>query len=267
MTSDPEFLSFHLTRVTREYDAVTKGADSTTRAVGPDGKEFQVKRAGPGGLRDMPIIEFTCYWVAVQTGTRVPCFEILEMQDSTWAFGSVILVGYTTLEEQFTAFNLHFNPQWKSVLARVFTEIYTLDCFLGNPDRHFGNYMFKWSHELGQQLELVAIDFSRALTGSGQFPPLQFPPLGNPPNTNTRTYTEKWRPVYGFDVKAAEQVVTRLRDISTDSLGAILNKTPNDWRVGGTYNFLLDWWPESRDVHIQNLERHISMLSSDGRGY
>src|SRR5262249_1687833 len=102
-----------------------------------DGHCYAVKTTDDHPL--MPATEYLCYKLAAACGLSVPFSSLIELRPHVMAFGSRLeagVHGWTALgpAAQFKAYEL---------MAEPISATLAFDLFVGNVDRHRGNFIFR----------------------------------------------------------------------------------------------------------------------------
>ncbi|MGE5504150.1 MAG: hypothetical protein ACM31L_06975 [Actinomycetota bacterium] len=214
-------------------------ADPTADTIGEgeadDGGRYVLKN--DAHERPVRASEWLCTNIAEAVGfiAARPCF--LEMPDGALVFGSRRLAGVAAQAEShkhlLTPGGHPDQPKNALPLRTSLSALYAFDMAFNNDDRHLNNYMF--TVESGA-LRPVAFDFSRSLFWNW--------PLAGfvHPQTATRQLGAILRQFHGWDLAAAEGVITRLETLPTATVERFINEMPGDWLAEQLRTDLLAWW-------------------------
>lgn len=210
-------------------------ADTLGEGEADDGGRYVLKNDAHG--RPVRASEWLCTNIAEAVGfiAARPC--VLEMPDGTLVFGSRRLAGVAAQAEShkhiLTPGGHPDQPKHAIPLGTSLSALYAFDMAFNNDDRHLNNYMF--TVESGA-LRPVTFDFSRSLFWAW--------PLAGfvPPQTATRDLGAFLRQLHGWDLVAAEGVITRLETLSAETVQRFIKEMPGDWLVEQLRTDLLTWW-------------------------
>ena len=130
-----------------------------------DGSDYAVKTISPNRL--LPHVEWFCTRLGEIVGLASPPCRIIELPGGE-AFGSRWESGH--LPDNWWIRTLSGEIDLARI-APALTRIFTYDLFIGNVDRHLGNYIVRQQRS---GVSLLAFDYSRAWLSHG-FPVLQSP--------------------------------------------------------------------------------------------
>lgn len=211
-----------------EFPGTVPGADVWGKALAEDGNVYIVK-GGRGDLKT-PSAEWVGTRIAELVGIQAATARVIQMQSGEFLFGSRELGGAASQAE--TSLLLTASSTIPG-LCRVLSEIYALDMFLNNIDRHEQNYLAIRS---GDTYSLYAIDFSRSVFWSGPFD--AFPTEVQ----HTRRVGRELRQRHGFDLLAATQVIDRIASLSASTAENAMSEMPNSWLSDEIREKYVVWW-------------------------
>lgn len=217
----PAQLQFWPRKALIEYPPAKQTADSLGMAEADDGALYYIKADDRG--RPTRASEWLGTHIAEAVGIQAPAAVAVERLSGDIVFGSRRIVG---VADDIATRSYLLTPSASNAampisgLTGVLSRIYALDMFLGNVDRHFGNYL---SIDDNGVRRLYAFDFSRAVFW-------QWPWTGYPePQTHTRTHGRLLRQLHGFDGAAANAVLDNLAGLAPATIEGFLNHMPTDW--------------------------------------
>ncbi|WP_372825196.1 hypothetical protein [Polaromonas sp.] len=192
----------------------------------------------------LPATEFLCYRLASACGLPVPYSAIIEVEpNGELAFGSRFEGGVVGQKAVGTGDQL----QMFKDCADPISAILALDVFVGNEDRHRGNFLFRKNYQ--DSWVPVAIDYSRALFVRG-FPDDSFPIS---PNCNTRNTINVLKRTEIWNGPFAVFALDSLRNVQRANISHWLNEMPAAWLPPPVKSRLVDWW-QSTEFH-QRIEK------------
>ena len=127
------------------------------------------------------------------------------------------------------------------------SAILALDVFVGNEDRHRGNFLFRKNFE--EMWVPVAIDYSRALFVRG-FPDDTFP-MSSTCHTNNTIKVLKSAEIW--DGPFAVFALDSLRNVQRSNILNWMNEMPPRWLSPPLKHRFVDWWQS--DKFHQRLEK------------
>ncbi len=232
-------------QVARYIPSPWKTADLRQVARTADGHDFAAKWEHEGvGL---PASEWLGERLARACQIATPFTAILTDASDRLGFGSRI-------EGSVTSFDQMTVPEKLEVLAacgRAMSGLLALDLFVGNEDRHMGNWLFR--RNLAGEWAPLCIDFSRALFCRG-FPHDTWPPT----NCNTTSTMALLKIHGGWDSSHAVISAERLQHITPQVLRHWLQECPKAWLPEATQVALLAWW--SSPAYHARLQRTYALL-------
>jgi hypothetical protein len=193
--------------------------------------------------------EWFCSRLAEAVGIAIPPYQLVERADGSLVFGSR-WEGGIPKEQWFQMIQngiLKFDDV-KAVLANVFA----LDNFVHNVDRHCGNYLIRQQRN---GYALFASDFSRAWYFGG-FPPGVLPlPLCN------TTTAQRWiTATFGkyVDVATTQKTLDKIESISANDASDFIKSHPQSWLAQPETDAIVAWWSSSaRKQRIDGIRQGI----------
>ena len=225
----------------RSLDPANLGsADAQFVGTGDDGQDYIIKTIEK--TPNVPAAEWFCHGLADLCGIAVPHYVELTMPRADPAFGSRF--DGSAVNDKAVILQILFGGLTVSLLDERLSAIHAFDLFVGNNDRHFGNYLFVRSLK-GYAIQ--AFDFSRAWTDNGW--PIADLPL--PENCNTTTCFAQLLPHHSFHHGAAQAVLDKIRAVTKDDVKAIYKNMPAKWASKESRNAVIEWW--SSDAKMRRL--------------
>lgn len=224
-------------------------ADCTQIGYADDGLPYAIKTTHENGGPYVPLSEWTCSNLARECGIPVPPFDIVQLPENEFAFGSRWEGGILGQDELLKVFSgQHEMPNLQQVLAKI----YAFDIFVANIDRHAKNYMLRAGY--GDQPVLLAPDYSRALLVNAWPPPITLPTGCNTENTyrhlaHAHDETSK--------IYAAHELLRKLQLLPGDALDSFLRDIPPEWDPDNRIPALIQWWKNDRIEHIEHMQDGI----------
>ena len=200
-------------------------ADLKIVAIGEDGLDYAVKT----GV--IAASEFLCYKIYQACGVGVPQYAILEMPDTTFAFGSCVVSGVN----DFSVCQPIEKIEWFKACALIISSICSLDFLVANNDRHEGNFLFICG--LNGRKTCLAIDFSRAFL----YHSWPLPNIWNDAN-NTTTMVKGLRNMSAWDSSSASQSLLSASAIQSATWEGWVDSIPDGWLTLDTKSMIRDWW-------------------------
>jgi hypothetical protein len=204
------------------------------------------------------VAEFVGAAVCAATGIRRCQPAIVELPKLT---GSELVFGSVWLDpvHQFEPTNL---AQWRAVCARLgnavmFSATLAVDLALGNDDRHAANWLVRPRATTAPELELVALDFSRAW-------PVCHPPHAphQHPSNNTWGLCRHWVAMgVIFDRDAFYTTCATIGRLDAQWLLTILQPLQNVWLTSAEVQHLCHWWGKKWNAQVIDT---IQSLQPDG---
>jgi hypothetical protein len=233
-----------------EYPPVAATAESIGYVEADDRFLYYVKSDKSG--KPVRASEWLCTHLAEAVGISAPAPAIIEMQSGDLVFGSRRIarladaVSTTTFLTTPSATNVA-NPI--AGLGSVLSSIYSLDMFVHNVDRHYGNYI---SIDDNGVRRLYAFDFSHAMFCS--WPLTSFPAVP----THTRTHGSFLRQAHGFDATTALTVVDRLGGLAFGTVEGFINQMPSDWLSSSVRAAFMQFWSAgARSARLDGLRKGL----------
>lgn len=172
----------------------------------------------------LPSTEWICSSLARDVGLPVPSFSVIEMvtDPGVYLFGS-----------QWIAGGLDFTVALSKVSnSDLFSQIFGVDWFVHNDDRHLGNYLYI---EIQGDVILRPMDFSRSWRHHGW--PLPDLPLNS---CNTLQYKPFWQTHFGYNKPDA--VLDRIDALPDEWMERTLDALPPAWIGDIERADLIQWW-------------------------
>lgn len=217
-------------RIDAEFEAQFRTADLKKIVRAIDGHFYALKAQTEHPL--LPASEFLCYRLATACQIAVPFSAILVGSDETHYFGSRFEGATTEATAAGPTIGLEM---FKQSAAQVSAAL-AFDLFIGNEDRHRGNFLFRKNYQ--QQWAPLAIDYSRALLVRG-FPNDVFP---MPDNSHTRTTITQMKISGLWNAPQAVFSISTLQQIKVDHVERWFDEMPSTWITGDQREGLLRWW-------------------------
>jgi len=212
------------------------GKDISLFGLGEDGFDYAVKTQSDH--IKLPASEYFCYRLAAACRIAVPAHAILRLPNSDEeAFGSRLEGGLSPIH----------NDTHLDVLARIkscsgtMSGIFAMDLFVGNEDRHFGNFLYRTNKS--NELACMPIDYSRAWMVGG-WPPRVIGPTA----CTTKTQMEILRAAKLWHSSQALTVLSIINGIQTLVVDRWLEEMPAAWLLPNDRAVLHQWW-QSEDFH------------------
>lgn len=228
-------------QIINEFPSSGSSADLSRIGVGDDGNQYALKTLGDSPF--LPISEWVGYHLCHALRIKTPDFAAVKMIDGSLAFGSL----WDFSLEQFPKFPtpvdfVNFFAPLKDQIA----EIYAVDVFLPNEDRHGRNFLFR---RTALSTFPLAFDFSRAWLMLG----LPFgKELTAPCNTlNWWNYLKQQ-----LGLLPALHILDEIEQLPDNWLEGILNLAPASWTASFDVSKCVDFWQNERQVrrrHAQGL--------------
>lgn len=219
-------------------------ADAPLFVAGTDGLDYVAKLPSP----ENPCLaasEAISYYLCQRLGMAVPATAWIEFDDGRWAFGSRWECG----TQQFTTLDAESRVNAIISCAGQIMRFCLLDAFLGNPDRHADNLLFRRS-PLDGRWTVINMDFSRALWRGG-FPECSTSSIFT--TGNTSSMVQLVRSFGGFDAKISAVMVAGLQAITPEQMADFVNQIPASALCKQAASFP-EWWSSShRQVRAQTL--------------
>lgn len=217
-----------------EFPNTVNGADVWGRVIAEDGRVYIVK-----GTKAGPLVP-ACEWVGtlVAEALSLTCArpKVIQLQSGELLFGSPGISGVANqVETTRLLTSISEPPAGIPIpgLRAALSEIYALDMFLNNLDRHDQNFV---TARNGATATLYVIDFARCLFWHDSFD--GFPAQ----NQNTVVKGKEFRRRHGFDHDAANRMVDRIVSLTADRIKGILLQMPSEWLPEPRRQAFLQWW-------------------------
>lgn len=218
-------------------------ADLEFIGIGDDGLAYAIKDGAKAPL--LPASELICTRLAETCNLPVPPGLIARLPNESLVFASRWEGG--TLAEQEAKLQL-VTPG--AVSVAILSKLLVFDLFVGNPDRHAGNFLMRRdSHH--QTPALLAFDFSRALLMAGW--PIPIPPS----DCNTRILARVLKRLHGYDAQAGQRLMDRLCALPDDTMACLCQDLPPEWLPDNRASTLTAWWTDHRQARIEQIAEVI----------
>ena len=199
---------------------------------------------------DLPASEFLCYRLAAACNLAVPFSSLIELPESpgVYGFGSRFEGGVQDPRQLSGSEQLQMFKDNKAAVSAILA----LDHFVGNDDRHRGNFIWRKNYK-GEWVPL-AIDYSRAFLVRG-FPRDTFPLS---PKSNTRTTLEMMKRTDMWDGPYAVFALGLLQSVTSENIAHWLDEMPLTWLDLPQRRELMSWWgSEAFSTRLQAVFQHI----------
>ena len=205
-------------------------ADLTYIGRSIDGHDYAIKTTDDHPL--LPASEFLCYQLASACNLAVPFSAVMDLADGKLAFGSRFEGGIYEVptygpRQQFEAL---------AESANGVSATLAFDLFVGNADRHIGNFLFRKNQ--AKQWTITGIDFSRAFLVR-QFPNDEFPLR---PDSHTRKTIALMKDRQLWQGPFAVNSISRLLNVQRGHLEHWFKEMPPEWLSVQDQNTLMEWW-------------------------
>jgi hypothetical protein len=195
---------------------------------GDDGHDYALKTLSEGKL--LPATEWVCYSLCRAIGIRTPDFLAVERLDGSIAFGSRM-----ENSDQFRNTNaVEFVRYFSSNVTEI-SRIYGADAFLGNIDRHLGNFLFR---NMPTGHLPIAFDFDQAWVNLS----VPFGAIPWPPDCNSARAMAFLKFRSHFDEPSAILAGQALVNLPDDALQIALSTCHQSWTAGINWTKTLDVW-------------------------
>jgi hypothetical protein len=182
---------------------------------------------------NLPASEFLCYRMAAACGLPVPFSALIEKTaGGEIGFGSRFEGGIEDPAKLDTREQLQMFRDAKGPISAILA----LDHFVGNEDRHKGNFIFR--RNFNNKWVPLAIDYSRALYVR-QFPN-DTQPL--PVSCNTRRTIDILKKSEMWDGPFAVFALESLTQVQKEHVAHWLEEMPSSWLNIATRRALVEWW-------------------------
>ncbi len=232
--SSPAQLPLLPLRANAEIPAAFGSADLKRIVRTLDGHYYAVKSAQDHPM--LPASEFLCYRLAASCHLPVPFSAVVEMQaqnqQKEYVFGSRFEGGITEFTTKGPSVDLEMFRQ----SAEPVSAVLAFDLFVGNEDRHRGNFLFRKNRD--ERWVPLAIDYSRALLVR-DFPNDVFP---IPEESNTRRTIHLLKRAGLWQGPFAVFSLESLAEVTSDHLRHWFMEMPSEWMSEAAKATLLQWW-------------------------
>jgi hypothetical protein len=213
-------------------------------------KDYAIKEVANSTKGYIPASELFCYELARTMKINVPEYEIIEMQDGSYAFGSE-WDGHAEYLDQFVDFLRIISGQDAIKNNDLFfSKVYALDIFVNNDDRHMGNFFVRktYSGKIG-----VAYDFDKSWYEIGHD---RFDAITCGSNTQESMHHVQDKRV--LKKKIVKDTLDKIGELTSDSISSILRRMPTEWMSNEEKRKFLDWWVSDALAH------RIAKLKKEG---
>ena len=228
--------------IIQQFPATGSTADLKLVGIGNDSYQYAIKTLTDSPL--LPISEWVGHQLCRSLGIATPDYAVVKLFDDSYAFGS----RWDFLATQFPKIpSLLDLAEYFSAAKREIAEIYAIDMFLPNEDRHARNMLFRKGVT---GLVPLAFDFSRAWIMLGL-------PFGAALSTNCNT-CEWWRYLktqFGFS--PANHIFKAIENLPDNWLEDALNTAPSSWVSTFDASKSIHFW---RNHRVQRCRVSESML-------
>lgn len=234
-----------------EFPNAVTGADVWGEVIAEDNHHYVVK--GEKGTEYVRASE----WIGTQLADalELPCAapKLILLQSNELLFGSRKIQSVASKIETtrlLTTFETPPHGLHVPGLRAALSEIYAVDMFIGNVDRHDQNFIAVRS---GSSCNIVPIDFARSLFWNASLD--AFPSAVH----HTVRIGRQIRRRHGFDLSAALMLLDRIATLSSARFMTILSRTPEEWLPAKKRNEFEDWWINGgRSAKLESLRRGLS---------
>lgn len=234
-------------RTSIELPGSVQGADAWGLVTAHDTHDYVVKRTLGGA--SVPACELICTQLAEALNVACPSFKIIELNCGELAFGSRVISHISDkirTTEILTTLSV-FSGTTPRGLTHYLSEVYALDMFIGNVDRHDHNFI---TIEDNGVTRFFLIDFGRSLLWNDDL--MAIPQ----PHHSTVIWGRVFRDRHGFDVSSALGMLDRIAALSNERFAAIVNSVPSDWLPASQKQILLrHWGGVSRQEKVSRLRK------------
>src|SRR5271169_7243414 len=214
-------------RIASRWNPSTPTASLPQFAEGEDGLDYVIKDDSSG--RNVRAGEWICSQLALAINIPIPLCRIFDDGAGGMLFGSQIV--HHSVNNNIPFFRRSFpGTQIVSQISRI----YAFDLFIANVDRHLNNYLIR---DQDGRPRVFAFDFSHALFHS--WPSL---PLPLDPSCKTIWVGRIIRGNWGFDLKAAEEVIMSLSKVPVSYVTYLMNSLPVGWLTSQESDGFMRWW-------------------------
>jgi hypothetical protein len=209
-------------------------ADLKLIVTASNNKDYATKTVADGNGY-VPASELFCYELAAILEVPTPEYSIIVMPDKSLAFGSVWEGGVHHIKSVNQISDILQGKVKVRELKRFFSQVYGLDLFINNIDRHFGNYLFRQSYQV---LIGLAFDYSRAWYEVDAY---KYSSL-NDLKCNTQICHNVIKNNKLYDKRYVEEIFDRLLSVSSEQIVCILKIIPDEWLDKVKKADVASWW-------------------------
>lgn len=226
-----------MVKIVREKQNTTGSLGLKYFGQGDDGHEYALKTLAEGPL--LPATEWVCYCMCRAVGIPTPDFLAVERLDGSVAFGSRLETVEQLKSQSPTEIVKLFS---KSIVEQ--SQIYGFDAFLGNQDRHLGNFLFR-PRQSG--FLPLAFDFDQAWINLQQ----PFGAIPWPVNSRSKMSLNYLKSLGYFDDPAAVQVGRALVDLPDNAMSLALGQCHGSWTAQLNFVATLNVWNQRKAHWIE----------------
>lgn len=209
--------------------------------LGDDGHTYALKKTSDHPL--LPITEWVSYSLCRATQIPTPDYDVVNIHGSDPAFGS----RFETADEYDPnmhsdplSLNSFFGPKNKKFIE----EIFSMDGFLPNQDRHAKNFLFRATPN---GLRPIALDFSQAWILLGA--PFGIESLDS--GSNTMLMWNYLKSTFQYSLNGA--ILNKIENLPNDWMEKIIAAAPPEWIVGFDKSATINYWINNRKVRCQTV--------------
>ena len=222
------------------------GNTARLKLVGYDasGRKYAIKRVSDSENGAIPINEWFGYNICRILGIATPVFDIVKISEEE-CFGSL-------WEDNVTIFStLNNNPveilsaitESKDSINRIICQ----DCFTCNPDRHFGNLIFK---QMNSKLTALAFDWSESSGLTEVFI------TTNNQHQNTNTINTKNIMLQRFGLSNIyTSEIDRISQITHHDIKKIFDAAPKPWLTNIDISGIIEFWKNKIQMHASRVKQ------------
>lgn len=236
INNEVTFLNYQPLKVKQTYPSNQGSSDLKLIVKAINKKDYAVKEVTDGN-GFIPATELFCYELAKELNIPTPNYQIIEMPNGTFAFGSEWEGGIVKPITQNVIADILLGKRTITDFKVFVSELYALDIFVNNVDRHFGNYIFRDSYS---GILSLAFDFSRAWYAINETNPFGYDSFDQKANTNyCKTQLNNYSQ---FDSIITKNTLDKISNINLNKLKNILDKIPDLWLDKYKREYLISWW-------------------------
>lgn len=228
--------------IIQQFPATGSTADLKLVGIGNDSYQYAIKTLADSPR--LPISEWVGHQLCRSLGIATPDYAVVKLFDGSYAFGSRWDFLATQIPKVPSLLDF---SQYFSEIKKEVAEIYAVDMFLPNEDRHARNLLFRQGVA---GLVPLAFDFSRAWIMLGL-------PFGTQltMNCNTCAWWTYLKTQFGFS--PANHIFEAIENLPDSWLEDVLNTAPSSWVSTFDTSESIRFWKDSR---VQRCRLSESML-------